>query len=203
MGKAYHKKPSVYSHLRDTALAFASSFLSVMVIGLLGPAAPDVIDDLGIGYARAGLFFIAGSLAFLFSTPLGGVVSDTPNRKTLFAIIALLLALGLVGLVLVPTCALILAAIFFFSLFGGAAISVGQSIMVDLYPAPRDRLLTMQALFAFLGCFTAPLLVALNFANGVHWAPVRPWRNQGLAQVTRQMLAHRADPCFHQKQDKQ
>jgi MFS family permease len=150
-------------------LAFASNFLSVMVIGLLGPAVPAIIQELHISYARAGLFFTAGSLAFLFSTPLGGLASDTPNRKTLFAMVALLLALGLIGLALSPTYALILAAIFIFSLFGGAAISMGQSIMMDLYPARRERLLTMQALFASLGSFVAPLLVALNYAGGVSW----------------------------------
>jgi MFS family permease len=150
-------------------LAFASNFLSVMVIGLLGPAVPAIIQELHISYARAGLFFTAGSLAFLFSTPLGGIASDTPNRKTLFAMVALLLALGLIGLALSPTYALILAAIFFFSLFGGAAISMGQSIMMDLYPARRERLLTVQALFASLGSFVAPLLVALNYAGGVSW----------------------------------
>jgi MFS family permease len=79
-------------------LAFAANFLSVMTIGLLGPAVPAMIQELLIGYARAGLFFTAGSLAYLFSTPLGGIASDTSNRKVLFAVIALLLALGLTGL---------------------------------------------------------------------------------------------------------
>ena len=150
-------------------LAFASNFISVMVIGLLGPAVPAIIQELGIGYARAGLFFTAGSLAFLFSTPLGGMASDSSNRKILFAMVALFLAFGLIGLALAPTYALILAAIFFFSLFGGAAISMGQGIMMDLYPARRERLLTVQALFASLGSFVAPLLVALNYAGGVSW----------------------------------
>jgi MFS family permease len=150
-------------------LAFAANFLSVMVMGLLGPAVPAIIQDLHISYARAGLCFTAGSLAYLFSAPLGGIASDTPHRGGLFAAVALLLAVGLIGLALAPTYALILAAVFFLSLFGGAAISVGQSIMIDLYPAGRERLLSMQGLFASLGSFAAPLLVALNYARGVSW----------------------------------
>ena len=150
-------------------LAFASNFISVMVIGLLGPAVPAIIHEMGINYTRAGLFFTSGSLAFLFSTPLGGIASDTLDRRILFAGVALLFAVGLIGLALAPTYGLILAAIFFFSLFGGSAISVGQSIMVDLDPARRGRLLTIQALFASLGSFAAPLLVALNYAGGASW----------------------------------
>lgn len=150
-------------------LAFAANFLSVMTIGLLGPSVPAIIHDLGIGYARAGLFFTAGSLASLVSTPLGGIASDTPYRRVLFAVVALLLGTGLIGLALAPTYALIFAAIFFFNLFGGAAIGVSQSIMVDLYPAGRERLLTVQGVFASLGSFVAPLLVALNYARGASW----------------------------------
>lgn len=150
-------------------LGFASNFVWVMVIGLLGPSIPAIIEDLGIGYARAGLFFTLLSFGSLFGTPLGGIASDTLNRKVLYAGVALVLALGLVGMALAPAYALILAAIFFFSLFGSPAGAVGQSIMLDLFPARRERLLALQTLFAAVGSFIAPLLVALNYSAGLSW----------------------------------
>ena len=57
-------------------LAFASNFLWVMVIGLLGPSLPAIVEDLGISYAQAGLFFTLLSLGSLFGASLGASASD-------------------------------------------------------------------------------------------------------------------------------
>ncbi len=143
-------------------LAFASNFLWVLVIGLLGPSVPAILADLGIGYTQAGLFFTMLSLGSLFGTFLGGLASDRLPRKVLFGAIALLMALGLAGAMLAPSYGWILAAIFLFSLFGSPAGVVGQSIMLDMFPARRAQLLSLQTMFSSLGSLTAPLLVSAN-----------------------------------------
>jgi MFS family permease len=150
-------------------LGFASNFLWVLVLGLLGPAVPAIRADLGIGYTRAGLFFTLLSLGSLFGTFLGGLASDSLPRKTLFAGIALLLAMGLVGVALAPSYAWILAAIFVLSLFGSPAGVVGQSILLDLYPERRARLLSLQTMFASVGSLAAPLLVSVNVTSERAW----------------------------------
>jgi FHS family glucose/mannose:H+ symporter-like MFS transporter len=150
-------------------LGFASNFLWVLVLGLLGPAVPAIRADLGIGYTRAGLFFTLLSLGSLFGTFLGGLASDSLPRKTLFAGIALLLSLGLVGVALAPSYAWILAAIFILSLFGSPAGVVGQSILLDLYPERRARLLSLQTMFASVGSLAAPLLVSVNVTSERAW----------------------------------
>jgi MFS family permease len=153
-------------------LAFASNFLWVLVIGLLGPSVPAILADLGIGYTQAGLFFTMLSLGSLFGTFLGGLASDRLPRKLLFAAIALLLALGLAGATLAPSYSWILAAIFLFSLFGSPAGVVGQSIMLDVLPGRRAQLLSLQTMFSSLGSLAAPLLVSANLTPG---EPAR-WR---------------------------
>ena len=150
-------------------LGFASNFLWVLVLGLLGPAVPAIRADLGIGYTRAGLFFTLLSLGSLFGTFLGGLASDSLPRKSLFAGIALLLAMGLVGVALAPSYAWILAAIFVLSLFGSPAGVVGQSILLDLYPERRARLLSLQTMFASVGSLAAPLLVSVNVTAERAW----------------------------------
>jgi MFS family permease len=150
-------------------LSFASNYLWVLVIGLLGPSVPAILADLGISYAQAGLFFTLLSLGSLFGTFLGGLASDALNRKALFEGIALALAAGLVGAALAPSYGLILAAVFAFSLFGSPAGTVGQSVMLDLFPERRERLLALMTLFGALGSFTAPLLVSANYAAGLGW----------------------------------
>jgi MFS family permease len=143
-------------------LSFASNFLWVLVIGLLGPSVPSILADLGIGYAQAGLFFSMLSLGSLFGTFLGGLASDVLPRKALFAGIALLMAAGLAAAMLAPTYLWVLAAIFLFSLFGSPAGVVGQSIMLDAFPARRAQLLSLQTMFSALGSLAAPLLVSAN-----------------------------------------
>jgi FHS family glucose/mannose:H+ symporter-like MFS transporter len=150
-------------------LAFASNFTWVMVIGLLGPSVPEIIEELGIGYAQAGLFFTMLSLGSLFGTILAGIASDYLNRKLLFGLVALLLAAGLGSLGLAASYASILAIILGYSFFGAPAGTVGQSIMLSIFPGRRESYISLQASFAAMGSFTAPLLVALNFAAGLGW----------------------------------
>ena len=150
-------------------LAFASNFLWVLVIGLLGPSIPAIRDDLGIGYTRAGLFFTMLSLGSLVGTFLGGVASDRLPRKLLFAGIALLMALGLAGAMLVPSYGWVLAVIFLFSLFGSPAGVVGQSIMLDMFPERRAQLLSLQTMFSAVGSLAAPWLVYASVPDPQPW----------------------------------
>ncbi len=150
-------------------LSFASNFTWVMVIGLLGPSIPGIIADLGISYAQAGLFFTCLSLGSLFGTSLGGMASDRVDRRILFALIALLMAAGLAAVGLAPAYGWMLLFVFLLSVVGGPAGTVGQSIMLNLFPERRGRYLALQTLFSSLGSFVAPLLVAVNFAAGLSW----------------------------------
>jgi FHS family glucose/mannose:H+ symporter-like MFS transporter len=150
-------------------LAFASNFTWVMVIGLLGPSIPKIIEDLEISYAQAGLFFTMLSLGSLFGTTLTGIASDYLNRKVMFGMVALILAIGLASMGLAASYLVILLIILGYSLFGSPAGTVGQSIMLSIFPDRRERYISLQTSFAALGSFTAPLLVALNFTVGLSW----------------------------------
>lgn len=143
-------------------LAFASNFTWVMVMGLLGPSLPEMIDDLGLGYAEAGRLFTVLALGSLFGTLLSGAASDRVERRALFAAVAGCLALGLFGLALASTYALVLVAVLFFSLTGSPAGTVGQGIMLEMFPERRERYLALLTTFAAVGSLVAPLLVALN-----------------------------------------
>jgi fucose permease len=63
----------------------------------------------------------------------------------------------------------VLLIILGYSLFGSPAGTVGQSIMLSMFPDRRERYISLQTSFAALGSFTAPLLVALNFTVGLSW----------------------------------
>jgi MFS family permease len=140
-----------------------------MVIGLLGPSVPAIVHDLGISYTQAGFLFTLLSLGSLFGSSLGAIASDYVNRKRIFASFCGLFAAGLVCMGFAPGYIVLCLTVFGFSLFGSPIGSIGQSVMLDMYPRQRSRYLSLQTLFAAVGSFLAPLLVAANIAGGLSW----------------------------------
>ena len=111
-------------------VSFASNLLCVMVIGLLGPSVPAIVHDLGISYAQAGFLFTLLSLASLFGSSMGAIASDYMNRKRILASFCGLFAGGLICMGFVPG-----VTVFVVSLFGSPIGAIGQSVMLDMYPA--------------------------------------------------------------------
>jgi MFS family permease len=150
-------------------VAFASNLLWVMVIGLLGPSVPAIVHDLGISYAQAGLLFTLLSLGSLFGSSLGAIASDYMNRKRILILFCGLFAGGLICMGVAPGYVALCVTVLIFSLFGSPLGSIGQSVMLDMYPTKRSRYLSLQTLFGAIGSFIAPLLVAVNIAGGLTW----------------------------------
>lgn len=151
------------------ALAFASNFLWVLVLGLLGPSLPAIVSDLGISYAQAGLFFTLLSLGSLFGTSLGSIASDRLPRKALFAACAALLAAGLLVLGFMRSYVLAALIIFLLSLVGSPVGAVGQSIMLGMFPSRRERNLSLMSSFGAVGSLLAPVLVSINYSAQLAW----------------------------------
>jgi MFS transporter, FHS family, glucose/mannose:H+ symporter len=150
-------------------IAFLANGLWLMVIGLLGPAIPSIIVEFNLDYTSAGLIFTLLSAGSLLGTFLGGIASDYNRRKLLWAIFAVLLAIGLVLTGLTPGYTALLFIIFFMSLFGGPIGAVGQSVMLQMFPEKRTSYLSLQTMFAAAGSFIAPLILTLIFLSGGNW----------------------------------
>ncbi|MEI6386677.1 MAG: MFS transporter [Spirochaetota bacterium] len=151
------------------ALAFATNFLWVMVIGLLGPNLPAMVTDLGISYAQAGFFFTLLSLGSLVGTSVGGIGSDFLPRKLLYGSCVLLLSLGLLVMGIAPGYILIASCVFFLSLFGSPIGAIGQSIMLGMFPTKREKYLSLFTLFGAMGSLLAPIFVSVNFIFSLSW----------------------------------
>jgi MFS transporter, FHS family, glucose/mannose:H+ symporter len=150
-------------------LAFATNFLWVMVIGLLGPSLPAIVEDLGISYAQAGLFFTLLSLGSLFGASFGASASDRLPRKALYAGCALCLAAGLALVGFMPGYLTVALLVFLLSVAGSPLGSIGQSIMLGADPGRRERNLSLFTTFGALGSLLAPILVSANFTAGIAW----------------------------------
>ncbi|RKX79411.1 MAG: hypothetical protein DRP87_03190 [Spirochaetes bacterium] len=150
-------------------LSFASNFLWVMVIGLLGPSIPGLVSELKINYTQAGLFFTLLSLGSLFGTLFGSMSTDYLDRKVIYGVFSFSLCVGLLGVGVAPAYGVILIVIFFMSVLGSPIGAVGQSIMIDMYPQKRERNLSLMTSFAAAGNLCAPILVSLNYTIGLNW----------------------------------
>jgi MFS transporter, FHS family, glucose/mannose:H+ symporter len=150
-------------------LAYASNFLWVLVLGLLGPSLPAMIARFGISEPQAGMFFALLSAGSLLGTSIGGAASDRLSRKGLFAGCALALAAGLAGLAVTRAFLPAALAIFLLSLLGSPVGAIGQGIMLQAFPDRRERNLAMMTTFGAVGSLLAPLLVNLNYKAGLEW----------------------------------
>ena len=151
------------------ALAFATNFLWVMVIGLLGPSLPAMVADLGITYAQAGFFFTLLSFGSLIGTSLGAIGSDYLSRKLLYGACVLVLSAGLFVLGLMPSYLLVALVIFLLSLTGSPIGAIGQSIMLGMFPGKREKYLSYMTFFGAIGNLVAPVVVSLNFTASLSW----------------------------------
>ncbi len=150
-------------------LAFATNFLWVMVIGILGPSLPAMVSDLGITYAQAGFLFTLLSLGSLVGTSVGGFASDHLPRKALYGGCVLALSAGLLVTGFVQGYVLVALVVFLFSVFGSPIGAIGQSIMLSVFPDRRERNLAFMTMFSAMGSFLAPLLVSLCFSLRLSW----------------------------------
>jgi FHS family glucose/mannose:H+ symporter-like MFS transporter len=151
------------------SLAFASNMIWVLVIGLLGPSLPAMVSDLGISYAQAGFFFTLLSLGSLFGTSLGAIGSDYLPRKVLYGGCVLATSLGLLVLGFMPGYVLIALLIFLVSLTGSPMGAVGQSVMLGMFPAKREKYLSLFTFFGAVGSLVAPVVVSLNYSASLSW----------------------------------
>ncbi len=149
--------------------AFIANGLWVLVVGLMGPSVPFIIDEFSINYSQAGLIFSFLSIAALFGAFLGGWVSDYQQRKRVWMICILCLSISLVIVGQVSNFAILLFIIFIISFFGSPIGALGQGIMLQMFPEKRRKYLFLCTMFAAFGSLIAPLLVSFTILLGSGW----------------------------------
>lgn len=149
--------------------AFCTNGLWVMVIGLMGPALPFIIEEFSLDYQQAGLIFTVLSTSSFFGTFIGGWVSDYRHRKIFWLFFLCSLAIGLIIFGLSISFLMMLIVVFFMSLLGSPIGAVGQSIMLQMFPSRRGKYLSLSTMFAAGGSFLAPLVISLVLLAGLSW----------------------------------
>jgi len=150
-------------------ISYGANFLWVMILALLGPSLPGIIEELGIDYARAGVFFAIVSAGSLFGTSIGSIASDYVNRKALFIVAALTLSASLLLITLSASFGFLVLVLGILSVAGSPIGAIGQGMMLYLFPERHEKNLSIQGIFTAVGSFLAPVMVSASYLAGGTW----------------------------------
>lgn len=170
---------------RPTALLvliFAVTATGIMGNSLVAPLIPDILDDLGIGDAGAGLIVAAVSLPGIVMAPLIGVLADRFGRRTV--LVPCLVMFGLCGLAVAaaPNFATVLAARFGQGIGAAGLINLSVVLIGDHWDGEeRTRLIGRNSAMLTVGLAFFPLLSGVVAEIGNWRLALTPY---GLALVT-------------------
>jgi fucose permease len=162
--------------VRRIDLAAVLGCATLMLVGWSGLLVPALIrsieHDFGQTDAGIGIFFFVNSVAYVCGSFAGGLLTERIGRRAVLPTAVALIALGLVGMAIVPSWAVFLAAAIPFGLGGGAIDGGTNGLILDLYPASRGRALNLLHLCFSLGALASPLVVGRLVEAGVAWQTV-------------------------------
>ncbi len=153
-------------------LTCASMTQHGIILLLMGPVLPALIETFQISESAAGLMLGMGSLGFTLGPVAAGGLADRAGVKwvLLWGLVAEVVLLGLFGLA--PS--FLLALVLYLSLYFAAAF---VETAVNVIPALIERrqagsLMNLVHLFFSVGAFVAPFLAGLILKATGNWRPV-------------------------------
>lgn len=143
-------------------LVFAVSATGVMGNSLLAPLIPDLLDDLGVGDAGAGLIIAAVALPGVVMAPLIGVLADRVGRRAV--LVPCLVVFGVCGLAVAaaPNFQAALAARFGQGVGAAGLINLAVVLIGDHWDGERrTRLIGRNSAMLTIGLAVFPLLAGV------------------------------------------
>lgn len=155
------------------ALSFAAMTQHGIILLLVGPMVPNLMETFQIGESLAGLLLGLGSVGFILGPIFAGMVSDRINVRAAL-LIGLAVELGVLVFFGVAQ-AFIAAAIANLLLhFGGSFVETGVNIMPTLVESKRSPhgLMNLVHMFFSVGAFLGPLLIGFYIEATGEWRPI-------------------------------
>jgi MFS transporter, FHS family, glucose/mannose:H+ symporter len=150
-------------------LAFAASCLGMLVFGIvmttLGSVLPSIIDRFGLDRTAAGSLFTLMSLGILLGSLVFGPVVDRRGYKGLLVVCAVLVLLGLQGIALAPTFAILGLASFVTGVGGGGINGGTNALVADISEGGRSAGLSLLGVFFGIGAFGMPFALGFLLAS--------------------------------------
>ncbi len=163
-------------HKRQTAV-LALNFVAMtqhgMILLLLGPLVPSIMETFGVGEGTAGALLSAGSLGFMLGPLLAGVFIDKHGTRSAFVIgslieVGFLVILGISPVFVVAVFANLLMH------FGAAFIETGANVLPTQIRTNRSAhsIMNLVHVFFSVGAFIGPFLIGIYVDQTGLWRPV-------------------------------
>lgn len=159
------------SRFHPTALIFSGFFLLGLLIILWGVLLPDLNRELGMSAAQSGWFFLVMALGTVSGAYLGGKYVQKFHFLPLFAALALIETVILLGISLVQSAWQLLCGIFLFGLFCSVMFTIGHTLIARLHANKRAKMMGLMDFMFSLGTLAAPFLVVVLY----WWLPDWRW----------------------------
>jgi MFS transporter, FHS family, glucose/mannose:H+ symporter len=172
-------KPNQMSRFHPTALIFSGFFLLGLLIILWGVLLPDLNSQLGMTAAQSGWFFMVMALGTVTGAYLGGKYVQKFNFLKLFAGLALIETVILLGISLAQSAWQLLLGIFLFGLFCSVMFTIGHTLIARLHADKRAKMMGLMDFMFSLGTLAAPFLVVVMY----WWLPDWRWPLRLLAML--------------------
>ena len=144
-------------------------FLNMLSRIALGPLMPTIENDLHIGHAEAGLFFLSISAGYTIILVAAGFITSRIKHRLAIVISALGVGLSLIGVALSGQAWSIRLSLFFLGLTTGLYLPSGVATLTSVVnPKHWGKALSIHQLSPNLAYFLAPLLVELT-AGRINW----------------------------------
>ena len=152
-------------------LFFISAYFIMFVTGLVvlstGAILPEIVKEFNISYDMAGFLLSLQAIGHMSAVFISGVISDFIGRKAVLVGGSLMVAIGFVGLVFVPS-ATVLFILIFISGCGWGTNNVINSVMNDITGGSTKHLNRLHMFFA-VGALIAPFFVIFADILGMGW----------------------------------
>lgn len=156
-----------------------ASFFAFLVFGLTdnlkGAILPAFLRDLDFSYITGSNVLLGIYIGFLLATLLAGLLADWAGKKTVLALSAGLLAVGILGFSTSSTFWPLALSMFALGLgFGGIELGANNMI-IDLHAGDKGRYLNLMSVMHGLGSMAAPLYAGFLLSGGASWREVYLW----------------------------
>ena len=162
--------------LTDPRAAGVLACLCFLLIGWAGLLVPSLIRSIEHDFNQTdvglGIFYFVNAVAYASGSLGGGMVTERFGRRTVLALAATLLIVGLLLVGSVPIWLVVLLAAVPAGLGAGALDGGGNGLILDLFPTSRGRALNTLHLFFSVGALSSPLVVGRLVETGITWQAI-------------------------------
>jgi fucose permease len=162
------------SRFHPTAMIFGGFFLLGILIILWGILLPDLSRELQLDPAQSGWFFLTMALGTISGAFVGGKYVQKFEFLRLFAVLALLETVILLGISLLQQRWQLFAGIYLFGLIASVMFTIGHTLIARLHANKRAKMMGLMDFMFSLGTLAAPFLVVMLYWWQDNWRwPVR------------------------------